>query len=233
MKTLFASAAASALCFAAARPPEADEPTGATAPAPETATQVTDETSEPAVEGVRARRAVMMKQFVPSVDWINRNVVAGGKGTRATVGRVFGIATGWKEKIGQLPNGDTSVSIVLEGDFQTEDFITGELGSGTNVYFPNAYAEKVKTVFISGEIRDTEGKVTGNTIRSVEVDCDVGLEATGKSIPYEWVITAFREGEEMAVLKRLRNSRKRPTQLLVSATGAPLALAAPTPPPAA
>jgi hypothetical protein len=48
----------------------------------------------------------------------------------------------------------------------------------------------------------------------VEIDCDIGVEATGKVIPYEWVVVAFREGEEMAVLKKMRASRQRPAYVL-------------------
>ena len=156
-------------------------------------------TSEQASVGVRARRAFMLKQFVPSPDWINVNIVAKGKGTQVTLGRIWGIATGFEDRTNTLPDGSVSASIAVTGIFQSESYLSGELGEASMVYFPMAYAEKIKAVFKSSP-----------DIRAIEVDCDVGLEATGKTIPYEWVVIAFREGEEMAVLKKIAASRGRP-----------------------
>ena len=45
-------------------------------------------------EGVRARRAFMLKHLIPHQDWINTNIVAKGKGTKALIGRVFGVCMG-------------------------------------------------------------------------------------------------------------------------------------------
>lgn len=154
---------------------------------------------QPSSEGVRARRAFMMKQFIPSTDFIVKNVVAHGKGTRVTLGRVYGVATGFFIKTNILPDGKQTTSTVLNGMFQAESYLTGELSEAVQVYLPAAYADKVKAIMESDP-----------SIKVVELDCDIGLEATGKPIPYEWVVTAFREGEEMAVLKRLRSSRERP-----------------------
>lgn len=165
-------------------------------------------------EGVRARRAIMLKQFLPNPDWINVNVVAGGKGTRATIGRIFGIATGTSRKTNTLPDGSVSESIFVSGMFQSEGFLTGEIGEASGVYFPMAYAEKIEALFKMG-------------VKTVEVDCDVGLEATGKTIPYEWVVVAYREGQEMDVLRRIKGTRARPANILVDGTGNPKAIAAP------
>lgn len=165
-------------------------------------------------EGIRARKAFMLKQMIPNPDWINTNIVAKGKGTRVTVGRIFGVAMGYEDKVNTLPNGELSESIVLKGVFQSESYLTGELSEASNVYFPMAYAEKVKALFLANP-----------DIKIIEVDTDIGLEATGKTIPYEWVISAFIEGEEMAVLKRLRTSRQRPATAPVLTGSAPAAIA--------
>lgn len=170
-------------------------------------------TTEP--EGIRSRRAIMMKQLLPSQEWIIQNVVPLGKGARATVGRIFGIVQDYETKWNNIPGQDMPVeSITLKGAIQYESYLTGEVGEGSSVYLPMAYAEKVRTVFKSGERTDEAGEVTGNDIRVVEIDCDIGVEATGKIIPYEWVVIAFKEGEAMAVLKNLRNSRRRPENVL-------------------
>lgn len=169
-------------------------------------------TTAPENEGVRARRSIMLKHFLPGegIDWINKNIVSQGKGTRATFGRIYGTCTGYEVKHNALPDGTPSSSIALFGDFETENFMTGEIGSGTMAFIPAAYSEKVKAIFDSNAILNDEGKEIGNRIRTVEIDIDVGVEATGKTIPYEWVVVAFKEGAEMATLKNLRNSRQRP-----------------------
>lgn len=179
--------------------------------------EVTGDTGSVASDGTRARRALMLKQFLPNPDWINVNVVAGGKGTRATIGRIYGIATGFERKVNTLPDGSLSESIFVKGMFQSEGYVTGELAEASGVYFPMAYAEKVAAAF------------EGLGVKSVEVDCDIGLEATGKTIPYEWVVIAYREGQEMDALKRIRGNRPRPTALLVSGDGKPKELPAATP----
>lgn len=149
--------------------------------------------------GKRARRAIMLKQFIPHADWINRNVVAKGKGTHVLVGRIVGTASGAVRKTNTLPDGKQIASVVINGVFETESYLTGEIAEATSVYLPLAYAEKIATLFESDP-----------TIKIVEVDIDVGLEATGKTIPYEWTVTAFREGAEMDVLKRIKAQRGRP-----------------------
>ena len=157
----------------------------------------------------------MLKQFLPNPDWINVNVVAGGKGTKAVIGRIFGLATGYEDKQNTLPDGSIAASIFVKGVFQSESYLDGELGEASGVYFPMAYAEKIKAVLEMGDVK------------TVEVDCDIGLEATGKTIPYEWVVVAFREGKEMDALKRIRGTRGRPQNVVTLPDGTAKALAAP------
>lgn len=157
-------------------------------------------------EGVRARRAFMLKHFIPNADWINQNIVSKGAGTKAIIGRVFGVCFETMVTKTTQKDGRVSESVALKGAFQAEDYKTGEISEATTVYLPMAYAEKVAFMFKADP-----------DLKAVEVDVDIGLEATGKTIPYEWVVIAYREGEAMAVLKRLRASRGRPTQLLLTA----------------
>ena len=151
--------------------------------------------------GVRARRAIMLKEFIPApgVDWINKNVVSAGKGTKVMLGRVFGFVTGVSEKAGTLPNGEKSVSIVCNGQFETENYVYGEISSASAVYFPSSFSEQIKAMFAS----DPDLKV-------VEVDTDIGVEATGKSIPYTWVVVNHIEGEAVTPLKKLKAARGKP-----------------------
>jgi hypothetical protein len=47
---------------------------------------------------------------------------------------------------------------------------------------------------------------------------DIGVEATGKTIPYEWTVTAYLEGKAENAIKALRDRRK--PQLQIAAPGA-------------
>lgn len=161
----------------------------------------------PSGQGVRTRRVIVLKQFVPGPDWINQNVVAKGKGTQVMIGRIYGVAFEVGRKTGTLPDGSPSENIFVRGQFESLNYITGEVGEASTVYFPKAYAEKLEMVFKGDE-----------TIKVVEVDVDVGVEATGKTIPYEWVTVAFVEGGKAATLKRLRTARAKPAQLLLTAS---------------
>jgi len=140
-----------------------------------------------------------MKNLLPDQDWINKNIVSKGKGHQETIGRFYGVAHSADDKSAKLPDGTESVVIAMNGFFNAESYITGEISECSTAYLARAYAEKVKFIF-----------QTDPTIKLVEIDCDVALEATGKPIAYEWVIKAYIEGQEMAVMKRLRKSRGRP-----------------------
>ena len=178
------------------------------------------ETAAPATEqgtGVRAVRALKMKDFLPNADWINKNVVAHGKGTKVLIGRVFGLVTGTKDKVNTLPNGESSESILTEGVLMGESYLTGEISEGSGAFLPGAVSEKFKTMFAASP-----------DMRTIECDLDIGLAATGKAIPYEWVVIQHVEGEQLEPLKRLRKSRSRPegAAALIAAPAAPKQLTA-------
>lgn len=181
-------------------------PAPAPAPAPTTASELVQaETVSEGLAGTRQRRAIMLRQMLPKTDWINVNVVSKGQGTKALIGRVFGVVTKTARKENTLPNGTKSESIVCEGTFESESYVTGEISNGASVYLPMAYAIQIEAAF------------SQSGVTAVEIDCDIGLEATGKTIPYEWVVIAYREGEKMNVLKNLRAARHRPAMLLLTA----------------
>lgn len=170
--------------------------------AEQTAAEVAQEQKQqpaPASVGVRARRAIMLKEFIPNSDFIAKEVVGKGKGTQVMLGRVLGFVTGTAEKENTLPNGDKAKSIVCNGQFETENYLTGEVSAASSVYFPSAFSEAIKAMFAADE-----------ALKVVEVDTDIGLEATGKAIPYTWMVVNHIQGEAQTPLKKLRASRGRP-----------------------
>lgn len=175
--------------------------------------------SEQASAGMRTRRAFMLKQLLPGdgQDWINKNVVSHGKGHKVIAGRVFGVVMGWEEKNNTLPDGKVSKSIALFGQFEYESALTGELGSASSAYLPMAFAQQVAATFASDP-----------TMKALEVDVDLGVEATGKSIPFEWLVINH-SGVEVSLIKRLRE-RRRPGQRAIAAPVSDVALPAPDAP---
>lgn len=183
----------------------------------ETTALTTSQAASVPTEGRRARRAFMPRFFMPDQDFIVQNIIGKPRGHKVTLGRVWGVITSTGAKENTLPDGKKIESIVCIGVLQSESYITGELADYSQAYFPMAYAEKIAAV------------MTLNGVQVVEVDCDIGLESTGKlNMPYEWAVTAFREGEEMAVLKRIKGSRERPASApALAAPAAQAAIAAP------
>lgn len=153
-----------------------------------------------ATTGIRAQRAILLKQFVPNPDWINKNVVAHGKGHKVIVARVVGVVIGTRDKQGTLPDGTPSTSIVLEGQFESESYLDGEIAAASSIYLPESFSGAIKAMFASDD-----------ALKTVQIDLDIGLEATGKTIPYTWVIINHVEQPATNLLKQMRLGRPKPS----------------------
>lgn len=148
--------------------------------------------------GMKIRKAFMLRMFLPDTNWIAREVIGKGKGTTVMLGRVFGICTSVEEKMNTV--GDKVIpSISVRGIFQAENYHTGEVSESASVYLPGALAEKIASMFKADP-----------QLKTVEIDTDIGVEATGKTIPYAWTATQWIDGDKQNPLARLRDSRKRP-----------------------
>jgi hypothetical protein len=174
-----------------------------------------DQGTNPAT-GMKVRKAFMLRMFLPDSNWIAREVVAKGKGTTVMLGRVFGICTSIERKMNTV--GDKVIpSISVRGIFQAENYHTGEVSESASVYLPSALAEKIATMF------DNDA-----SLKTIEIDTDIGVEATGKTIPYAWTATQWIDGDAQNPLARLKASRKRPENAAQLKAGeAPAQLAAP------
>jgi hypothetical protein len=167
--------------------------------------------------GMKIRKAFMLRMFLPDANWIAREVTAKGKGTTVMLGRVFGICTGFERKMNTV--GDKVIpSISIRGNFQAENYFTGEVSESASVYLPGALAEKLVTMFEGDE-----------NLKTIEIDTDIGVEATGKTIPYAWTATQWIDGDKQNPLARLKSSRKRPDNAALLKSGYAIAqLAAPS-----
>lgn len=160
---------------------------------PETAAAI-DDTAEamaapPPDDGdgpiVRARRVITTRDFLPGRDpqWAIANVAARPRGFQMLLGHLFGYATGFERQTNEVKGAGgvkTLESVLLKGNFEATvvDPETGEITeiiNAGNAYLPLAYAEPIGAAFVAGAAR-------------IILDLSLGLEATGKMIPYEWVV---------------------------------------------
>lgn len=166
--------------------------------------------------GVRARKAWAMKNFLPgnSQAWINAEVVAKGKGTHVIVGRIIGQALRADRKAVDW-QGKQLESIALTGQFEAIPVHSNVPQAFSVLYLPMAFALQVEQALQS------EG------VRSVPLDVDIGVEATGKTIAFEWTVTSYLEGSAQRAMRRLRESRQTGRAALPAPSKpAPLSLAA-------
>lgn len=145
--------------------------------------------------GVKIRRAFTMKNFLPNppLPWINQNVVARPVGTHVMVGRVYGIVYSCEDKQTKW-NDKLIASIALAGDLQAQD-LQGRTTTFDLLFLPMAFASSVARALRGGA-------------HSVEIDVDIGLEATGKTIAYEWTVTSYLSGRAERALRNMANSRR-------------------------
>ena len=95
-------------------------------------------------DDVRARKTIMMPQFIPSKDWIDKEVIAKGKGTVIIVGRVYGIVMDAKEKLTKLPSGETQSSIALLGMFEATNLHDKERSDANVAYLSGDEARRMQ-----------------------------------------------------------------------------------------
>jgi hypothetical protein len=164
----------------------------------------TQSANDETATGVRARRVLTMKSFIVGdhLEWIMRNVVGKGRGTHVSVGRLYGKAARTERNVTKWSNkGEEKLltSVRIEGMFEAIALLTGEVTQCTAVYLPLAFAEQI------------EMAVATNPGAIIDIDVDIGVEATGKGIPFEWTVTSFINGAAERAMRAMRN--RRPTAL--------------------
>jgi hypothetical protein len=193
-----------------AGPSESDGLTAATEHANDQAA-LTDQVvpaGDVATSGVRARRAWTMKNFLPHPDWINQNVTPEAIGTHRLVGRVVGEVQKAERRTNTVVKGSKQeqiVSIALIGLFTAIDLAEAQ-STFSMLFLPMAFAEQI------------EAALAMEGVTSVPLDVDIGLEKTGRTIPYEWTVTSYLEGRAQRALRQMVASRR---------TGSPARAAAP------
>ena len=126
------------------------------------------------------------------------NVVGKGKGTHIAVGRVFGVAYEAETRTNKVSRGGAEqelTSIGLKGLFQAER-LDGQTQTFSLLFLPMAFAEQIAMAL---NLPDT---------KQADFDVDIGVIATGKTIPYEWTVTSYIEGRAERALRQMRGTRR-------------------------
>lgn len=151
--------------------------------------------------GIRVDQALVMPALLPvpradAVDWIMRNVVGLGRGTHITVGEVVGAAfkAEWRETEWQ---GKILRSVLLTGEFRMRSALTGLIRENAELWLPVGYAKAVAA------------KLALYPDSIAEFDVDIGIEATGRTIPYAWTVVSHLRQRSSDRLEKLWGQRNR------------------------
>jgi hypothetical protein len=168
--------------------------------------------------GQRVRKVITTKDFIPGRDtaWIIQHVCTQPKGTYVRLGFLAGFITGCHRSQTDW-QGKSLQSVWLEGMFEATLGATGEVIQAPNLILPLAYGELVEGAFKQASNQGIERM-------QAELDVEIGVEATGRSIPYEWVVISYVTGEAQ---RALRAVRKRQAARLAKQKETPPALAKP------
>lgn len=146
--------------------------------------------------GQRVRRVITTKDFLPGgdTDFPRRVVGPSERGTRFLLGTLRGTINATERKQMEW-QGKKLESVWLNGDFEAILANTGEVISAPTAILPKAFGYIIESALA--------GLDPGEQAE-LKIDCDIGLEATGKTIAYEWVVIYYREGKAQKAMREVR-----------------------------
>jgi hypothetical protein len=162
------------------------------------------------VEGGEAvlRRSLQMKFFaakqaIKNVSIASLEMKDGGKPRNPahasiTVGQVVGTIFDVQEKIGKLPNGDVSTSLLAIGEFEAVCYETGEVITTNAAYLPTYYLETARAAMSKDDCN-----------RAILCALEIVMEATGKSVPYAYMVRPLIQRRPENPLNRLKAELQR------------------------
>lgn len=167
---------------------------------------------EAQTQGIMQNVLLTPADYLPDHDrtWPTRAIASQPQGFRLMLGTVSGVAHGSERREGEY-KGKKLMSVWLHGTFVGVVRATGELIEAVSAILPQAYALKIERQLKEG----------GEGAR-VQVDCDIGLEATGRTIPYKWVCADYgesKEREDALALARKGQARLARPQARIAAPG--------------
>jgi hypothetical protein len=148
------------------------------------------------VDPRRVQTLITTRDFVPGGDtaWLVQNVASKPRGTIVMLGQLAGVVHRIEQHKSDY-KGKTLDSVWLFGAFEARIAETGEIKSSVCAILPNAFGRMIEEAFRQGADR-------------AHLDIDIGVEATGRAIPYEWAIWSHMGGETQRALKALRSRQE-------------------------
>jgi hypothetical protein len=147
-------------------------------------------------DGLRIETFISPRTFVTQ-EWCLKNVASKDRGFHVAIGTIAGYATASERRESAMPvkPGDKPfpASVWIKGEFEATVHETGEVKSARWLILPRAAGELVEQAFESGAER-------------AYLDLELGVQATGRSIPYAYTVTAFgsRDSEARRIVRAIR-----------------------------
>jgi hypothetical protein len=162
-----------------------------------------------AVVGERVGRIITTKDFLPNGD-LTFAVRLGvePRGTQVVLGALRGVVYSTERKKNLYKDKELE-SIWLNGSFEAVLRGTGEIKTAPTAILPFAFGLTIENTLRAAAAGDDNPP-------ELTIDCDIGLESTGRPIPYEWIVIYYREGKAH---KALRDVRARSDARLGNAKG--------------
>jgi hypothetical protein len=147
-------------------------------------------------QGLRIETFISPRTFVTQ-EWCLKNVASQDRGYHVAIGTIAGYATASERRDSAMPvkPGDKPMppSVWIKGEFEATVHETGEVKSARWLILPRAAGDLIEQAFESGAER-------------AYLDLELGVQATGRSIPYAYTVTAYgsRDSEGRRVVRAIR-----------------------------
>jgi hypothetical protein len=154
--------------------------------------------------GQRVGRILTTKDTLPAGDpQFAQRLGVQPVGTQVILASLVGVVNSTERKT-TMWQGKELDSVWLNGEFEMVIRDTGEVKAAPTAILPKAFGITIETALagIKGEFGHD-----GNAAQ-LTIDCDIGLEATGRTIPYEWIVIYYREGKAQKAMRDARDRRE-------------------------
>jgi hypothetical protein len=120
----------------------------------------------------KLKKEVVSVVYADANDQVGRQKYPKGIAGGQVVGNIWEI----KEKVGQLPDGTSKMSLLAIGEFEAVSYETGEVFNSTAAYLPGYYLETVKSMMEKGGAE------------AIVCALEIVLVPTGKSVPFAYEV---------------------------------------------
>lgn len=152
------------------------------------------------VQGQLIETFISPRDFA-SIEWIHQHVTPQPAGYHVTVGRIAGYAVNGEERESSIAvkagEKKPPPSFWVKGQFESTALGTGEVKTAPWLILPRSAGELLKGAFQSGAER-------------VLLDLEIGLQTTGKALPYRWTVRAYgtASGEAQRIVAMIKSRQE-------------------------